>query len=76
MGSNDLGVALQQMISEAIAGDPNEFNLELSRARFSSLGAALDGATASLMTRGYHLSGVRASGEEWVATYRRVALTD
>ncbi|MBW3594461.1 MAG: hypothetical protein KY391_02695 [Actinobacteria bacterium] len=75
MGSNDLE-NVQHVISEAVAGDPDELYLDLSRERFASLGAALDAATSNLMSRGYHLAGVRVSGDDWVATYRRVAEAD
>lgn len=67
---------VQQMISDAMSGDPDEFTLELSASRFDALGTALDAATATLMSRGYHLTRVRAAGDNWVATYRRVAGED
>lgn len=73
MRSDDLE-AVQELISAALADDPDEFTLELSAARFSSLGAALDMATSWLEGRSYNLSRVRRAGEDWVATYRRVSV--
>ena len=69
--SSDQLEKVKVLIAEAAAGDPDSFTLELSHDTFEEIGAALDGATELVESRGYNLTRVRAEDRGWVASYQR-----
>lgn len=62
---------IEAKVTEALAGDPNAFTIDLSNDDFDEIGAALDGVTERVETHGYDLKVVRAEDDGWVATYSK-----